>query len=95
MEIILAKAKNLDMGQALNLIQDIAERVLSKKRWEEYLIASSNDANECEGMDGILLNGEYFDWKEFGWNKNSIIKAYLRYFTEEEIKEINVQMPFC
>ena len=95
MNIILIKVKNLNMGQALDFIQSIAEHVLSKRRWRQYLIASSQDAEECDGMDGILLNGEYFDWKEFEWNKNKIILAYLRYFTEEEIRNISLQMPFC
>ena len=95
MEIILTKLKKLNMGKSLNLLQDIAERVLSKRRWREYLIASSKDAQECEDMDGLLINGEYFDWKEFEFNKNNIIRAYLRYFTEEEVKEISLQTPFC
>lgn len=95
MNIILTKAKNLNMGQALNLIQDIAEKVLTKRRWRQYLVASNKDAQECEGMDGLLINGEYFDWKEFECKKNNIILAYLRYFTEDEIKIISVNMPFC
>lgn len=95
MEIILTKLKKLNMGKSLNLLQDIAERVLSKRRWREYLIASNKDVQECEGMDGLLINGRYFDWKEFETNKNSIIMAYLKYFTEEEVKEISLQTPFC
>lgn len=92
MENILKKTKKLNMGQALNAIQDTAEKVLSKNRWQQYLVDSNADAEECDGMDGILLNGEYFDWREYGWNKNNIIKAYLRYFTENEIKQIALAM---
>ena len=92
---IYSKVKKLSMGEALNLIQDVAESVLSKKRWKQYLTASNKDADECDGMDGMLLNGEYFDWREFNWNKNAIINAFLRYFTEDEINKIDVAMPFC
>lgn len=87
-KIILNKVKNLDMGYSLNRIQDVAEQVLSKKRWKQYLIASNQDAQECEDMDGMLLNGEYFDWRSFGPQKNNIVKAFLRYFTDDEIEKI-------
>ena len=87
-EIILKKVKGLDMGHSLNHIQDVAEKVLSKKRWHQYLVSSSQDAEDCEDMDGLLLNGEYFDWRSFGPQKNNIVRAYLRYFTEDEISKI-------
>ena len=87
-KIILNKVKNLDMGYSLNRIQDVAEQVLSKKRWKQYLIASNQDAQECEDMDGMLLNGEYFDWRSFGPQKNNIVRAFLRYFTDDEIEKI-------
>ena len=84
-DIIVKKVRPYDMGYSLNHIQDVAEQVLTPKRWTEYLIASNADANECEGMDGILINGEYFDWKEFGPHKERIVRAYLRYFTDDEL----------
>lgn len=87
-DVIVQKMKQYDMGHSLNHIQNTAEKVLTKKRWREYLLASNKDAQVCDGMDGILLNGEYFDWKEFGYRKNEIVKAYLRYFTEEEVQKI-------
>ena len=82
---IVKKVKHLSMGKALNTIQDVAERVLSKRRWRQYLIDSSKDAKECDGLDGILLNGEYFDWREFTRKKDDMVKAYLRYFTDDEL----------
>lgn len=87
-EMILKKVKGLDMGHSLNHIQDVAEKVLSKKRWNQYLVSSSQDAEDCEDMDGLLLNGEYFDWRSFSPQKNNIVRAYLRYFTEDEISKI-------
>lgn len=86
--IIIRKVKNLNMGAALNHIQDVAEQILSEERWDSFLIATNVDASECEGMDGMLLNGEYFDWREFEFKKNEIIRAFLRYFTYEEIASI-------
>lgn len=87
-KIILNKVKNLDMGHSLNRIQDVAEQILSKKRWEQYLIASNQDTQECDGMDGMLINGEYFDWRSFRPQKNNIVRAFLRYFTDAEIEKI-------
>ena len=91
-KIIHNKIKNKSMGESLNCIQDVAEKVLDKRRWRQYLIASSNDANECDGMDGLLLNGEYFDWKVFEVKKDNMIDAYLRYFTESEVKRIGANL---
>lgn len=86
--IILKKVQNLNMGQSLNHIQDIAEHVLNKRRWRQYLVATGKDAQACDGMDGLLINGEYFDWKEFEYRKDDIVMAFLRYFTDEEIGQI-------
>lgn len=87
-EIIVKKVKPYDMGYSLNHIQDAAEKVLTPERWDAYLIASNIDADECEGMDGILINGEYFDWRSFGPKKDNIVRAFLRYFTPSEIELI-------
>lgn len=87
-ETIVKKVKAYDLGYSLNHIQDVAEQTLSKKRWHQYLIASNNDAEQCDGMDGLLLNGEYFDWRSFGPKKDNIVRAYLRYFTENELTKI-------
>ena len=75
-------------GEALNFIQESAERNLSKKRFKEYLKKATNDFAKCESQDGILINDRYFDWKEFERKKNEIIEAYCEYFTEEELKKL-------
>lgn len=90
---LLTKVKGLNdkstsFGVILNRIQDKAEKVLSEKEWNNYLRASSKDADRCAGMDGILLNGHYFDWKEFEVNKKQIVSAYLDYFSEAQLGKI-------
>lgn len=92
LNIINDKVKKENLGEALDHLQNVAEQVLDKRRWRQYLIASNKDANECDGMDGLLINGEYFDWKEFEYRKNDIVKAYLRYFSDEEISNIAVAL---
>ena len=91
-ENIVKKVKPYDMGYSLNLIQNAAAQVLCKKRWQEYAKASNSDAEKCEGMDGILLNGEYFDWRSFGPQKDNIVRAFLRYFTDKEIENIALML---
>ena len=80
--------KSWDIGMCLNYLQSLMAVELSSKAFNRYLKLATQDANMCDGMDGMLLNGEYFDWKEFDWNKESMIKAYLRYFNENEIELI-------
>lgn len=92
LETILNKVRKLNMGKSLNKIQDVAERILTKRRWRQYLIDANKDVDKCKGMDGLFINGEYFDWKEFEWNKDAIIMAYLRYFTDEEIMQISMAL---
>lgn len=87
-EKIIQKVKHLDLGNSLNHIQDVAERVLSLRKWTRYVAKSHKDYVACEGMDGIFLNGQYFDWKEFEIHKDDIVKAYLRYFDESDIQLI-------
>lgn len=87
-EKIIQKVKHLDLGNSLNHIQDVAERVLSPRKWTRYVAKSHKDYVSCEGMDGILLNGQYFDWKEFVIHKDDMVKAYLRYFDESDIQLI-------
>ena len=78
----------IGFGKCLNFIQNIAECVLSKKEWKEYLIASNKDAQACDGMDGILLNGRYFDWRKFDSHCEEIVLAYLDYFNDAQLKLI-------
>lgn len=88
-EKILEKI-NLDkgFGYALNTIQDVACEHLPEKSVNRFLTAANKDADMCEGMDCIILNGRMFDWKEFELKVEEIVLAYLDYFTDEEIETI-------
>ena len=87
-DIILCKVNLKDWGRALNKLQDVAEKVLPKKEFKSYLIKSNADMDKCDGMDGILLNGEYFDWREFTYKQKEIVSAWLRYFDEDQLMKI-------
>lgn len=85
-EQILTKVNLSDsFGKTLNKIQRVAMKTLSKKSVNRFLKVSANDAAECDGMDGILFNGQYFDWRLFNIKKKEIILAFLDYFNEEEL----------
>ena len=89
-KIVILNKVNLkqNFGYTLNKLQDIAEQVLSKKEFRTYLVKSSLDADMCEGMDGILLNGQYFDWRTFEFKQREIVSAWLNYFDEEQLMKI-------
>ena len=89
-KIVILNKVNLkqNFGYTLNHLQDVAEQVLTKKEFNAYLVKSSNDANMCEGMDGILLNGQYFDWRTFEFKQKEIVSAWLNYFDEEQLMKI-------
>lgn len=46
------------------------------------------DFESCDGSDYLLLNGQYFDWKEFGPRYRDIVAAYLDYYTDAQLKLI-------
>jgi hypothetical protein len=77
-----------EFGVILNTIQDVAYDNLPAKSVNRFLTASYADAEECDGCDYILLNGQVFDWKEFSSRKKEIVLAYLDYFTSREIETI-------
>ena len=77
-----------DFGEILNHLQDVAEKALPKKEFNEYLRKSCADMGECDAMDGILINGYYFDWKEFNSKKVEIVTAWLSYFNEKQLIKI-------
>lgn len=77
-----------DWGVILNDLQDIACDNLPQKSVNRFLKASSKDANDCEGMDCILLNGQVFDWRVFNRKGKQIIEAFLDYFTEKDLEII-------
>lgn len=87
-EEILKKVNTTNWGKACNILQDIAFNVLTKKSLVRYLHNANKDVEECEGLDGVLLNGKYFDWKEYDYNYKAIINAYLDYFTDNELNLI-------
>lgn len=77
-----------DFGEILNHLQDVAEKALTKREFYKYLRASCADMGKCDGMDGILINGHYFDWKEFKYKKVEIVTAWLNYFNEKQLIKI-------
>ena len=84
----LTPSQRVNWGEGANKIQDVAEQVLSKKDFREYLIKSSEDMSVCEGQDGVLFNGQYFDWKQFDYMSHNILDAFLDYFTDNSLKRI-------
>ena len=62
-------------GAILNRIQDAAEIALPKKNFETYLKKANVEQEKTEGSDGVLFNGEYFDWREFDSKRLEIVRA--------------------
>lgn len=92
-ETILKKINpKSDIGKILNHLQDVAEQVLSEKEFHKYLVKSCKDMDECEGMDGMLINGQYFDWREFNFKQCEMVYAWLGYFTDKQIARIGSAM---
>ena len=79
-------------GVVLNKLQDIACEHLPQRSVEMYLQASNEDMNECEGMDCLIINGRYFDWKMFDIKAREIVSAWLDYFSERDLKVIYENM---
>lgn len=79
-------------GAILNRIQDAAEAALPKRNFQAYLDKAERDANASEGIDGVLLNGQYFDWREFEPKRLQIVRAYMRYFSAGELNMIHSQL---
>lgn len=75
-------------GEILNEIQDVAYDVLSSQEYLEYYYKAQADEVECQVQDGILLNGDYYDWKEFTTKKMDIISSWLNYFSEDSLEKI-------
>lgn len=75
-------------GKCLNKIQDVAEKVLTPQQWNTFLIRSNHDAEECEGSDFLMINGHFWDWREFDYKGGEIVFAFLDYFTEPQLKRI-------
>lgn len=75
-------------GKVMNTLQDIAEKILSNKQLDKFFAAISKDYEECEGSDYMILNGHFFDWKEFDYKKVEMVNAFLSYFPAEKITDI-------
>ena len=78
-----------EWGAIVNQIQDIVCRIFDDDELEIYLKRSAADLRSTEGMDGILFNFHYFDWREFDTKKKEIVAAYLEYFTDEQLERID------
>ena len=76
-------------GKICNQIQDAAEKALTTLQWNAYLHKANKDMGECDGSDFLVLNGQYFDWKEFESKKTEIVLAFLDYFTDVQIYRIS------
>lgn len=74
-----------------NLIQDAAYDTMSQEEFDAYSMVVEEDIFETSGTDGLLFNGFYFDWKEF-WDTESIVSAYLGYFTDDQLELIKTRM---
>lgn len=79
-------------GAILNRIQDAAEVALPKKNFEAYLNKAEIDAAATEGSDGVIFNGEYFDWKEFDSKRIQIVRAFMKYFSTGELNMIYAEL---
>ena len=85
---LLPKSKRDNWGYGANHIQDVAEKVLTKKEFNAYLKKSNKDVDACEGMDGQLFNGQYFDWRQFETQGVQILSAFLDYFDDVSLMKI-------
>jgi len=80
---------NQSWGKICNQVQDAAEKALTDAAWNAYIRKASHDHDQCKGSDFVLLNGQYFDWKEFDIKKTEIVLAFLDYFTDVQIYRIS------
>ena len=91
-DAIIQKLGKKDFGEAANKINEIAKKVIEKKEFARITRNQQKDLDECDGMDGMLLNNEYFDWKEFETRKNDMIRAFLRYFDIFQLQVIYLNL---
>lgn len=76
-------------GTACNQIQNAAYKVLSVKDWNDVSSRVGKDLELSEGSDFIMMNNHYFDWKEFDQRKADIVRAYLLYYSPEQLVKIH------
>lgn len=83
---------NEGWGKTLNYLQGVALKVLSPRKANAYLRKSNDDARQCDGMDGLFINGKYFDWKVFETQKYDIVRAFLDYFDYDTLVALYEKM---
>lgn len=88
-ELLKSLNMNQSWGKICNQIQDAADKALTTPQWNAYLNKANKDMDECDGSDFLVLNGQYFDWKEFESKKTEIVLAFLDYFTDVQIYRIS------
>ena len=79
---------NGEWGVVLNELQDVAEQSISSKEFKAYLHKSNKDMDSCDGMDCLIINGHFFDWREFKFKAKQIVLAWLEYFTPHQLELI-------
>lgn len=79
---------NGNWGEVCNDIQNIAFEVLPEKSLKKYNKLVGEDLEKCEGSDFVVFNGQYFDWKEFGYRSRDIVSAFLDYFSNTDLLKI-------
>ena len=87
-EQIIQKIGTRTFGKAANRINRVAQKVLPKAQFQRIVVKQNKDVKECDGMDGMLLNNEYFDWKEFETRRDDMTRAFLRYFDTQQLQLI-------
>ena len=80
---------NQSWGEICNQVQDAAEKALTDAAWNTYIRKANHDLEQCEGSDFVLMNGQYFDWKEFDSKKTEIVLAFLEYFSGTDLYRIS------
>lgn len=91
MALVELNTKN-NFGEWANLIQDIASEVpsMTDDHWNMIYDRMKADCDATEGQDGILINGSYYDWKQFDTQRNDMIRDYLKYFDDQTLLEVYV-----
>lgn len=87
-KIISLLDRSKGWGKACNQIQDAAFETFSAIQWNTFAARQEKDFNKCGGSDFLIMNGRYFDWKEFESKETEIILAYLSYFTDSQLEKI-------
>lgn len=69
--------KSEGWGAIFNYIQNTAEKVLTKKEFNKFLEITGNEFEQCDGQDGQLVNGVYYDWKEFQTKRDEMVCGFI------------------